>query len=129
MKFFFVVFVIFVFDKTGVILATEDFDQSAVKVLQDIYYGCVRDFSISCAKPKALQWISDVSNNERIKITEDLAIVKKDNPGDIEVIFLKIMYNSVSFITRTHFLLFILIIFSIFTQGKCSIINIYHLLC
>lgn len=78
MKFFFVIFVI-------VAAASAHRDESAVETLQDIYYSCLKDLSISCVKPKALQWISDVSNNEQIKITEDLLIVKKDNPGEMEV--------------------------------------------
>lgn len=66
-----------------------DVDQSAVDIIQDIYYGCLRDFSLTCAKPKALQWLSDVYNNEKIRITDDLLIVKKDNPGEMEVFSLK----------------------------------------
>lgn len=80
MKFFFVIFVI-------VAAVSAKSDRSAVEVLKDVYYSCLKDFSIICAKPKALQWISDVSNNEEINITEDLVIVKKDNPGEMEVSF------------------------------------------
>ncbi|KAJ8910698.1 hypothetical protein NQ315_002025 [Exocentrus adspersus] len=50
---------------------------SVINVAEDMYRSCIRDFSFSCVKPKALQWISDVSNNDEIKITEDLMIVKK----------------------------------------------------
>ncbi|XP_060529162.1 uncharacterized protein LOC132703740 [Cylas formicarius] len=53
---------------------------SAVDVVQDIYRGCLDDLSVNCVKPKALQWISDVANENEIKITEDLFVVKKDNP-------------------------------------------------
>lgn len=55
-------------------------DQSAVEVVQDIFYGCVQDLSVSCVKPKSLRWIDEVSNKPVIKITEDLVIVKKDVP-------------------------------------------------
>lgn len=54
---------------------------SAVDVIQDIYYSCVSQFSVSCAKPKALQWLKSVSNKDNIKITEDLLIVKNDKSG------------------------------------------------
>ncbi|XP_044755182.1 uncharacterized protein LOC123314128 [Coccinella septempunctata] len=55
-------------------------DQSAVEVVQDIFYGCVQDLSVSCVKPKSLRWIDEVSDKPVIKITEDLVIVKKDAP-------------------------------------------------
>lgn len=54
---------------------------SAVNVVQDIYHSCVSSFSVSCVKPKALQWLSSVSNNDKIKITEDLFIVKNKKSG------------------------------------------------
>nr|XP_022918591.1 uncharacterized protein LOC111427605 [Onthophagus taurus] len=57
---------------------------SAVDLAQDIYQSCLQDFSVSCVKPKALNWISTVVNDEVINITDDLAIVKKDNPDDKE---------------------------------------------
>lgn len=59
---------------------------SAVNVVHDMYKSCLQDFSVSCVKPKALSWISHVSNDQIIKITEDLMIVKKDSaPEEIEV--------------------------------------------
>lgn len=58
---------------------------SAVDLVNDIYTGCVKDWSLSCARPKALQWFSEVSQNDEIKITHDLVIVKKDNPKEFEV--------------------------------------------
>ncbi|XP_056635939.1 uncharacterized protein LOC130444684 [Diorhabda sublineata] len=59
-------------------------NSSAVEVLQDIYYSCIQDFSFSCAKPKALHWFNDVVENEKIKITDNLVLVKKKNDEDIE---------------------------------------------
>lgn len=60
---------------------------SAVDVVHDVYKTCLQDFSVSCVKPKALSWLSHVSNDPIIRITEDLMIVKKDNvPQDAEVV-------------------------------------------
>ncbi|CAG9860639.1 unnamed protein product [Phyllotreta striolata] len=53
---------------------------SAGEVLQDVYYTCVQEFDLSCVKPKALHWLSDVAEDEEIRITENLMIVKRDNP-------------------------------------------------
>lgn len=58
---------------------------SAVDLAQDIYRTCLQDLSVSCVKPKAIQWMSDVSHSEEIKITEDLSIVRKDNVAEVEV--------------------------------------------
>ncbi|XP_023024687.2 uncharacterized protein [Leptinotarsa decemlineata] len=66
------------------LVATVAANPSAVDVLQDVYYTCLQDFSVSCVKPKALHWISEVANNQEIRITDDLTIVKKDNPGNVE---------------------------------------------
>ncbi|XP_057652281.1 uncharacterized protein LOC130891502 [Diorhabda carinulata] len=55
-------------------------DQSAVEVVQDIYNTCLKDFSISCVKPKALHWMDEASRNNVIRITEDLSLQKKYNP-------------------------------------------------
>lgn len=85
MKFSFVVFLILQNANLEVVFGKEN---SAVDLLQDIYYECLRDFSVSCAKPKALQWITDVSDKDEIKITEDLLIVKKVNlEEELEVSF------------------------------------------
>lgn len=59
------------------IVALVHADPSAVEVLQDIYNSCLKDFSVSCAKPKALAWMSYVSDKPEIKVTEDLVILKK----------------------------------------------------
>ncbi|CAG9817456.1 unnamed protein product [Phaedon cochleariae] len=66
------------------ILATASASPSAVDVLHDIYSGCLKDFEVSCAKPKALHWLSEVSDQQQIKLTEELMIVKKDVPGQVE---------------------------------------------
>lgn len=58
---------------------------SAVDLLGDIYNGCLKDFSVSCVRPKALQWVNAVSEGPVIKITDDLVIVKKANPENVAV--------------------------------------------
>ena len=60
-------------------------EHSAVDVLQDMYNVCLKEFSIGCVKPKALSWLSGVVNDPVIKITEDLMVVKKQNPEENEV--------------------------------------------
>lgn len=55
-------------------------DPSALDVLQDMYRGCISQFSVSCVRPKALAWISMVADRNVIKVTDDLMIVKKDDP-------------------------------------------------
>ncbi|RZC37776.1 uncharacterized protein BDFB_010888 [Asbolus verrucosus] len=64
--------------------ATTRADPSATDVLQDIYRTCLRDFSVNCVKPKALAWMSFVSDKPEIKVTEDLVIVKKPSAEPIE---------------------------------------------
>lgn len=59
---------------------------SAVEVLQDMYGTCLKEFSLGCIKPKALSWISNVVDQPVIKITDDLEIVKTDEPEHVEVI-------------------------------------------
>ncbi|XP_066154128.1 uncharacterized protein [Euwallacea fornicatus] len=51
---------------------------SAIDVIQDIFSSCLKDLSIKCAKPKALGWLSDVADKEKIRISEDLVLVKKE---------------------------------------------------
>lgn len=58
--------------------------QSAIELLQDIYYSCLKDFSVNCVQPKSLQWMNNAAESRTIKITDDLMIVKKANP-DVEV--------------------------------------------
>ncbi|KAL1498045.1 hypothetical protein ABEB36_008905 [Hypothenemus hampei] len=59
-------------------------DPSAVDVVQEIYSTCLRDFSIKCAKPKALHWLSAVVNKDQIRITEDLVLIKKKYSLDVD---------------------------------------------
>lgn len=50
--------------------------QSATDLAFDIYRGCLRDFSTSCVRPKALQWISSVADQDEIKITNLMKVVR-----------------------------------------------------
>nr|CAH7742901.1 unnamed protein product [Callosobruchus chinensis] len=73
---------IFFVATTVVLVATVHATPSAVQLAQDIYSGCLKDLDVSCVKPKALQWITDVSDSEEIKVTEDLSILRKDAPRE-----------------------------------------------
>jgi hypothetical protein len=49
---------------------------SAAELVSDIYQSCVSQFSTRCIKPKALAWISRAANQDTIKLTSDLSIVR-----------------------------------------------------
>lgn len=49
---------------------------SATTLVRNIYNECLSQYSVECVKPRALQWISQVVNDDEIKITDHLAIVK-----------------------------------------------------
>lgn len=68
----------------AVLVSSAYAELSAVDVVQDIYHSCVSQLSISCVKPKALQWLKSVSDKDKIKITGDLLIVKNER-NDAEV--------------------------------------------
>lgn len=57
----------------------------ASDVVYDMYATCLKDYSVSCVKPKALNWINQVAQDDVIQITEDLSIVK-DPEVQVEVI-------------------------------------------
>ncbi|XP_071557029.1 uncharacterized protein Osi18 [Temnothorax nylanderi] len=56
--------------------------ETTVDVLQEIYHRCVDSESmLSCVKPKVLAYITDAVKQDRLAITEDLAVVKsRDAP-------------------------------------------------
>lgn len=59
---------------------------TASKLVKNIYNECLSQYSVECVKPRTLQWISQVSNDEEIKITDDLSIVKTATiDGDMEL--------------------------------------------
>lgn len=50
---------------------------SASDLIADIYKSCVHhQYSASCIKPKALAWVSHAVNQDRIKITEEMSIIR-----------------------------------------------------
>lgn len=51
-------------------------DISAAELFTDIYKSCLSQYSTSCLKPKALSWISHAVNQDTIRITDDLTVVR-----------------------------------------------------
>jgi Protein of unknown function (DUF1676) len=51
-------------------------DISAAELFTDIYKSCLSQYSTSCVKPKALSWISHAVNQDTIKISEDMSIIR-----------------------------------------------------
>lgn len=49
---------------------------SASNLVRNIYKECLSQYSVECVKPRTLQWISHVANDDEIKITDDLSIIK-----------------------------------------------------
>lgn len=49
---------------------------SASRLVRNIYNECLSQYSVECVKPRALEWISRVANDDEIKITENLSIIK-----------------------------------------------------
>ncbi|XP_054002678.1 uncharacterized protein LOC128889256 [Hylaeus anthracinus] len=58
--------------------------ETTADALQSIYYRCVDNESMySCVKPKVLAYLSNAVKQDRLAITEDLAVVKsRDIPED-----------------------------------------------
>lgn len=51
-------------------------DISAAELVTDIYKSCLSQYSTSCVKPKALSWISHAVNQDTIRISDDLTIIR-----------------------------------------------------
>lgn len=51
-------------------------DRSASDLAGDMYNSCLSQLSVSCVRPKALAWISEVSQQNKIRITDDLSIIR-----------------------------------------------------
>ncbi|KAL4701933.1 hypothetical protein ACJJTC_000122 [Scirpophaga incertulas] len=58
---------------------------SASRLVKNIYNECLSQYSVECVKPRALQWISLVANDNEIKITDNLSIVKTATIDDENV--------------------------------------------
>lgn len=76
--------------------------QSATDLAFDIYRDCLRDFSTSCVKPKALQWINSVADQNEIKVTNLMSVVRTNRdvpppaiqgPRDVRFEFFEIIDN------------------------------------
>ncbi|KAH8311806.1 hypothetical protein KR044_008124, partial [Drosophila immigrans] len=50
--------------------------QSATQLALDMYHGCLKDLSISCVRPKAMQWFNAAMQQPEVKLTERLSIVR-----------------------------------------------------
>ncbi|KAM8705227.1 hypothetical protein ACLKA7_009652 [Drosophila subpalustris] len=50
--------------------------QSATQLALDMYHGCLKDLSMSCVRPKALQWFNAALQQPEVKLTERLSIVR-----------------------------------------------------
>lgn len=61
-----------------VCLSVTNASDSAKDLVLDIFHSCINQFSISCIKPKAFQWINEVAHDDTIKLTNDLSIIKTD---------------------------------------------------
>lgn len=79
-------------------------NHSAFELLQDIYYTCLKDFSVSCVQPKSVQWMNEAFESRTIKITDDLSIVKKEKIDDEVNVhkFTKLLSATKIFIFRKH---------------------------
>ncbi|XP_011563067.2 uncharacterized protein LOC105393054 [Plutella xylostella] len=67
-------------------LACASASYPASKLVKNIYNECLSQYSVECVKPRALEWISRVQNDDEIKITDDLAIVKIAELEDEEAV-------------------------------------------
>lgn len=50
--------------------------QSATDLAFDMYHSCLKDFSTSCVKPKAMRWFNEALQQDQIQITDKLSIVR-----------------------------------------------------
>ncbi|ALC46817.1 Osi18 [Drosophila busckii] len=50
--------------------------QSATQLALDMYHGCLKDLSVSCVRPKALQWFNAALQQPEVKLTDRLSIVR-----------------------------------------------------
>ncbi|XP_043265994.1 uncharacterized protein LOC122405376 [Colletes gigas] len=78
-------------------LAAAERTETTADALQRIYYRCVDNESMySCVKPKVLAYLSNAVKQDRLAITEDLAVVKsRDLPEDNNEEYYPSQYDSV----------------------------------
>lgn len=56
-------------------------DVSAAQLIANIYKSCLSQYSTNCVKPKALAWISEVANQDTIRLSSDLSIIRTSEEG------------------------------------------------
>lgn len=56
--------------------AAQQAPQSAAQLALDMYHSCLKDLSISCVRPKALQWFNTALQQPEVRLTERLSIVR-----------------------------------------------------
>lgn len=60
--------------------AAQQTPQSAAQLALDMYHSCLKDLSISCVRPKALQWFNTALQQPEVRLTERLSIVRTTQP-------------------------------------------------
>lgn len=60
--------------------AAQQAPQSAAQLALDMYHSCLKDLSISCVRPKALQWFNTALQQPEVRLTERLSIVRTAQP-------------------------------------------------
>lgn len=55
---------------------TQPTTPSATQLALDMYHGCLKDLSISCVRPKALQWFNAALQQNEVRLTERLSVVR-----------------------------------------------------
>lgn len=81
-------------------------DRSASDVASEMYNSCLSQLSVSCVRPKALAWVSEVSQQDKIRITNDLSIIRtavdeevpEQRSGDATSVF----FDKVESFLTTH---------------------------
>ncbi|XP_076759408.1 DUF1676 domain-containing protein Osi18 [Xylocopa sonorina] len=81
----------------GALAAAERPMETTADALRGIYYRCIdNEAMLSCVKPKVLAYLSQAVKQDRLAITEDLAVVKsRDLPEDNTNDYYPPQYDSV----------------------------------
>nr|XP_003705508.1 PREDICTED: uncharacterized protein LOC100881060 [Megachile rotundata] len=78
-------------------VASSQRTETTAEVLRNIYYRCIdNEAMLSCVKPKVLAYLSNAVKQDRLAITEDLAVVKsRDFPEESNEEYYPSQYDSV----------------------------------
>ncbi|EDW84596.1 uncharacterized protein Dwil_GK13051 [Drosophila willistoni] len=57
---------------------------SAAELALDMYHSCLKDLSISCVRPKALQWFNAALQQPEVKLTNRLSIIRTTEQAGAE---------------------------------------------